>query len=57
MPCLNLFSNCLKQILSFFRGKKKKCPQARKGEDSSIHNIHKNKIRIRGRPRKIFLHI
>lgn len=20
MPCLNLFSNCLKQILSFFRG-------------------------------------
>ena len=56
MPCLNLFSNCLKQTLSFFRGEKK-CPQARKGEDSSIHNIHKNKIRIRGRPRKIFLHI
>ena len=34
MPCLNLFSNCLKQILSFFRGKKK---SAHKLEKVRIH--------------------
>lgn len=55
MPCLDLFSNCLKQVL--LKKKKKKSSQSGKSKDPTCDVFLKMEfIRIKGRPRAIFLH-